>query len=95
MEFYEREFFISRILVGKIKVGQFFVHTPTLDDLYYASERALEYRNKYKGLMFNNDEILEFLYSKGLWNEEQEQLAGDIQNWLMQKKGVICNVKVY
>lgn len=30
-----------------------------------------------------------------LTKEEQEQLAGDIQNWLQTHKSIICNVKVY
>jgi len=85
MEFHQREYFISRIVTGdirlKIKDGLILVvKNPTLDERYESQEHFQEvYDNAYLGGVLIDEEIEEAMLEQGVWSKQYDL---DIKNIL-------------
>lgn len=78
MNTYEREYFVSRLRSGvyhvKMDKLRIRVLTPTIEDEYLANERFQEaYDQALLENIFTEEEMWEWMSSKGLWSEEKEE----------------------
>lgn len=78
MNSYEREYFVSRIRSGfynvKLDSLKVRIYTPTFEDEYFANEVFMESfdESRSEGIQ-TQEEMLDWMYSKDLWSDEQEE----------------------
>lgn len=91
MNTYEREYFISRLRSGvyliKMNGVKIRVLTPTIEDEYEANEVWQEaYDQAIMDSIFTEEEIWEWMESKGLWSPEKDEKIEGIQKDIEKMK---------
>jgi len=77
MEFYERDFFVSRLLAGYIKIDfnkiMLYVHSPTVD-LNYESQEIFKqaYDEAFMSGIFTRKELYDYRIENDLWSRKEE-----------------------
>ena len=77
MEFYERDFFVSRLLAGYIKLDFnkiiLYVHSPTVD-LNYESQEIFKqaFDEAFMAGIFTRKELYDYRIENDLWSRKEE-----------------------
>jgi hypothetical protein len=95
---YERDYFVSRIRSGfhMLKLDDFSVKvlTPTLEDEYLANEVFSEaFDQARKDDLMIEEEMLEWMISKGLWSSEKDEKVKTIEKDIEKLKIEIFNAR--
>jgi len=77
MEFYERDFFVSRLLAGYIRLDFnkiiLYVHSPTVDINYESQEIFREaFDEAYMSSVFTRKELYDYRLENDLWSKKEE-----------------------
>ena len=78
MEFYERDFFVSRLLAGYVKLDfkklKLYVHPPTPEVNYESQEIFMEaYEEAFMSGVFTRQEMRNYMLQNGLWSKAEEK----------------------
>ena len=94
MEFYEREFFVYRIMSGfiSVKIGnkRIKVYHPDSNMQYDAQEVYIDtFHRALENNIYTEDELIKSLISRGIWSDENENnlqkvLPGHIEYWKVE-----------
>lgn len=85
MKQHEREYFVSRLRSGFYIVDydniKLKVVLPTIEDEFYINQEFMNsYDDAYQQDLMTQEEMLEWMYEKGLWTEEDDKKIKDLED---------------